>query len=164
MSECTVCIKYDNAWYAIAKRMDAPGGGVLLRSPDGIQAFEYGPKILPNMRHAAILKRGNELQIFFTRGGDCPERILISKMSLAGSWTDWSPTAPEELLRPETVEEGAQLPLQKSLFEAASEPVNELRDPEIFEENKKLYLFYAGAGEANICGAILQQTIYGSLS
>ena len=36
---------HENTWLALAKRRDAPGGGVLLRSPDGIQVYENGPNI-----------------------------------------------------------------------------------------------------------------------
>lgn len=147
--------KYENAWFAIAKRIDAPGGGVLLQSSDGIQSFEQGPNILPNQRHVAVLRRGDTLLIFFSRGGDCPERILLSTMSLSGNWKKWEPTEPIEIIRPEKEEEGENVPLRASRFEAADEPLCELRDPEIYEEGDKLYLFYTGAGEANICCAEL---------
>ena len=84
-------------------------------------------------------------------------------MSLTGEWQAWRPSEPVELLRPETEEEGGHLPLRRSRFEAAHEPVNELRDPAIYEErgeeegeeDENLYLFYTGAGETNICGAKL---------
>ena len=147
--------QHEAAWFAIAKATDTPGGGVLMRSSDGIQPFEQGPDILPNQRHVAVLKRGNALHIFFSRGKDCPERILVSKMSLKGDWEKWQPSEPVELLRPQTEEEGGNLPLCPSRFEAVHEPVNELRDPAIYEENENLYLLYTGAGETNICGAEL---------
>lgn len=147
--------QHEAAWFAIAKTIDAPGGGVLLRSTNGIQPFEQGPDILPNQRHVAVRKRGNALHIFFSRGEDCPERILVSTMVLTGNWKEWQPSEPVELLRPETEIEGGNLPLCPSYFEAVHEPVNELRDPAIYEENEKLYLLYTGAGETNICGAEL---------
>ncbi len=147
--------QHEAAWFAIAKTNDAPGGGVLLRSSDGIQPFEQGSDILPNQRHVAVLRRGNVLHIFFSRGEDCPERILVSTMSLTGNWKYWQPLEPVQLLRPEMEEEGGNLPLCPSRFEAVHEPVNELRDPAIYEENENLYLLYTGAGETNICGAEL---------
>ena len=147
--------QHDAAWFAIAKTTDAPGGGVLLRSPDGIQPFEQGPNILPNQRHVAVLKRGNVLDVFFTRGEDCPERILLSTMSLTGDWKAWRPSEPAGLLRPETEEEGGHLPVVPSRFGAIHEPVHEVRDPAIYEEDGRLYLFYTGAGETNICAAEL---------
>ncbi len=147
--------QHEAAWFAIAKTTDAPGGGVLLRSSDGIQRFERGPDILPNQRHVAVLKRDNALHIFYSRGEDCPERILVSTMSLTGDWKEWQPSEPVEVLRPETEEEGGTLPMFPSRFGAIHEPVHELRDPAIYEEDDRLYLFYTGAGETNICGAEL---------
>jgi len=151
------CFQHDGAWFAIAKRTDAPGGGMLLRSPDGIVPFEQGPNLLPNQRHAAVLKRGNILYVFFSRGGDCPERILVSTMLLTGDWRAWRLSEPVELLRPETVEEGANLPLFPSRFGPVHEPVHQLRDPAVYEEDGKLYLLYTGAGETNICGAEIEE-------
>lgn len=147
--------RHDGAWYAIAKRTDAPGGGVLLRSGDGVGAFEPGPFILPNQRHVAVLKRGNDLHLFLSRGGDCPERILVCTMPLSGEWTRWEPSEPIELLRPETEAEGAGLPAVASRFGGVEGPVNELRDPAVYREDGRLYLFYSGAGESNLCGAEL---------
>lgn len=146
---------HEGVWYAIAKRTDAPGGGVLLRSSDGFRPFEPGPYILPNQRHVAVLKRGSVLHIFFSRGEDCPERILVSMMSLAGGWESWRPSEPVELLRSETEEEGGHLPVRPSRFGSVHKPVHELRDPAIHEESGRFYLLYTGAGETNICGAEL---------
>lgn len=147
--------RHQNAWFALAKAPDSPGGGVLLRSPDGIQPFETGPEILPRMRHAALLQTTDSLQIFFSRGRDCPERILYADMPLSGDWMTWRPGEILELLRPETTVEGAQLPLEPSEFGPVHKPVQQLRDPCIFAEPQRLYLLYSGAGESNICGAEL---------
>jgi len=149
--------RHGGAWYAIAKRTGMPGGGVLLRSSDGIQRFEQGPDILPNQRHVALWKRNDVLQIFFSRGGDCPERILASTMRLTGDWRMWRPSAPEEVLRPDAEYEGGRLPLVPSRFGPVYGPVRELRDPAIYEEDGRFFLLYAGAGESNICGAELTE-------
>lgn len=148
--------QHEKEWFAIAKRTDAPGGGVLMRSPDGIKAFEKGPNILPRQRHAAVLKRGKILHIFFSRGKDCPERILASTMSLTGNWKMWRPSRPVEVLRPETEEEGGNLPIFPSRFGAINEPAHQLRDPAVYDEDGRLYLLYTGAGETNICAAELE--------
>jgi len=148
--------QHDGAWFAIAKRIDATGGGVLLRSADGIRPFEQGPNILPRQRHVAVLKQGHTLHIFFSRGEDCPERILISTMPLTDDWRTWRPSEPMEVLRPETEEEGGHLPMLPSRFGSVHEPVHQLRDPAIYEEDHKLYLLYTGAGETNICAAELE--------
>ncbi len=147
--------RHASAWFAIAKTTDAPGGGVLLRSVDGVQSFERGPDILPNQRHVAVLKREDMIHIFFSRGEDSPECILVSCMPLSGNWKSWQPSDPIEVLRPETDAEVAHLPIQPSRFGSIHKPVHELRDPAVFEEDGHLYLFYTGAGETNICGSEL---------
>ncbi len=149
---------HEGAWYAIAKTVDAPGGGVLLRSPDGIETFEQGPDIIHNQRHVALRKRGDTLDIFFTRGEDCPERILHATMSLSGQWRDWRPSDPVDVMQPEQDYEGGHLPQRPSQFGAIHEPVCEIRDPAILEDDNKLYLLYTGAGESVICGAELFET------
>jgi hypothetical protein len=147
--------RYAGAWYAIAKRMDAPGGGILLRSADGVGKFEPGPYLLPNQRHVAVWKRDERLEVFFSRGGDCPERILVASLRLEGDWKSWQPSEPVEVLRPETEYEGGRLPLVPSCFGGVSGPVRQLRDPAIYEEDGRLFLLYSGAGESNLCAAEL---------
>ena len=146
---------YRDCWYSVAKTTAAPGGGVLLRSQDGIRKFEVGPEIIPQQRHAAVLGLKDELQIFYSRGEDCPERILVSTMNLAGDWKSWRPSDPIEVMRPETAYEGGDLPLRPSRFGSVHEAVCELRDPAVFRDRGKLYLLYTGAGESCICGAEL---------
>lgn len=77
-------------------------------------------------------------------------------MALTGNWKSWRPSEPVELLRPETDEEGGNLPLVPSCFGAIHEPVRQLRDPAIYKEEGRLYLLYTGAGETNICCAKLE--------
>lgn len=149
--------EHQAAWYAIAKTTDAPGGGVLLRSPDGFGKFERGPDLLPNQRHVAVLKRDRRLHVFFSRGGDCPERILVSTIRLEGDWRTWRPSAPAEVLRPETDYEGGDLHLRPSQFGSIHDRARELRDPAVYEEDGRLYLLYTGAGESNICMAELTE-------
>ncbi len=147
--------QHEGAWFAIAKTTDAPGGGVLLRSPDGIAPFERGQDILPQQRHVALLKQNDRLEIFYSRGEDCPERILLSTMRLEGNWRQWQPSEPVDLLHPETDYEGANLPLRPSRFGPVHEAAHELRDPALLEDDGRLYLFYTGAGESSICAAEL---------
>lgn len=149
--------QHGDAWFAIAKTTDAPGGGVLLRSRDGIKVFERGPDILPRQRHVAVLKKDDCLRIFYSRGEDCPERILLSTVCLTGDWRRWRPSDLVEVLRPEMEYEGGMLPVRPSRFGSVHEPVCELRDPAIFEESGILYLLYTGAGETAICGAELME-------
>ena len=130
--------------------------GQIYRSADGLHGFETGPVLFnPNMRHAALLKRGNELLVFWTQVGDVPESILVSRVDLSGAWTDWKDSAPEMVMRPEREWEGAMAPLVPSIRSTAYGQVNQLRDPAIFEEDGRVYLLYAVAGESGIAIAEL---------
>ena len=147
--------RHDGAWFAIARVPDLRGGGVLLRSPDGRDPFEPGPAVLPRMRHAAVVKEGDTFRVFYSRVGDCPERIVVSSMSLDGDWRRWHASEAVEVLRPELPHEGSDRPLRPSKSGAVHEPVNELRDPAIYREAGRTWLLYSGAGETSICGAEL---------
>lgn len=148
--------RYQGWYYAIAKLSDK--NGVIMRSVDGLSPFEDGPQILPRMRHAAILVDRDRLFLFYTRVGDNPESILISEMSLNGDWQKWSPSAPIIVLRPETEYEGVNLPALSSRHEMAMMPVRELRDPYVFKEGGRFYLFYSVMGEKGVSLAELNGT------
>lgn len=147
--------RHDGAWFAIARVPEPSGGGILLRSPDGRAPFEPGPAVVPRMRHAAVVKEGSMLRVFYSRVADCPERILVSSMNLDGDWRGWHASEAVEVLRPELPYEGSDRPLRPSRSGSVHEPVNELRDPAIFEDAGKAYLLYSGSGETSICGAEL---------
>lgn len=130
--------------------------GILLRSRDGLSGFERGPALFEGLqRHTAVLKRGDLLQVFWTRVGDTPERIYCSEIDLSGPWQAWRAGAPVEVLRPAADWEGAHLPVAPSFRGAISLEVNQLRDPAIYEENGRVYLLYAVKGESGIALAEL---------
>ena len=131
--------------------------GILYRSADGLAGFVRGPDLFndPLQRHSALLKRGDTLFVFWTRVTDAPERILVSRIGLAGDWQSWRAGPPEELLRPEHDWEGAGLPNEGSFRGAINRPVNQLRDPAIFEEDGRVWLLYAVQGEGGIAIAEL---------
>jgi hypothetical protein len=147
--------RHAGATYALAMP------GILLRSADGLSSFERGPTLFePLQRHTALLRRGDTLHVFWTRVGDAPERIYASRIDLAGEdWRAWRTGAPVEVLRPETEWEGAAPPVQPSYRGAINIPVNQLRDPAVFEEGGQVFLLYAVKGEAGI--AIAELTIEG---
>lgn len=125
--------------------------GVMYRSRDGLTGFEEGPDLFnPNMRHSALLKRGDRLFVFWTERGDAPERVWAAGIDLSGDWRDWQATGRTEVLRPERPWEGADLPVEPSRGGAVNVPVNQLRDPAIFEEDGRVYLLYVVAGERGI--------------
>jgi len=125
--------------------------GQLYRSRDGLAGFEVGPMLFnPDMRHAALLKQGEELFVFWTQVGDAPERILLSRIDLSGDWMAWKDDAAVDVLRPERAWEGAEASLTPSVRSTAYGLVNQLRDPAIFEEDGHVYLLYAVGGESGI--------------
>jgi hypothetical protein len=125
--------------------------GQFYRSKDGMHGFEPGPILFnPDMRHSAVMKRSSELWVFWTRVGEAPERILLSRIDLTGDWLNWKDSPPVEILRPERSWEGADAPLIPSVRSTAYGQVNQLRDPAIFEEDGRIYLLYAVAGESGI--------------
>ncbi len=125
--------------------------GQFSRSRDGLTDFEAGPSLFDvDMRHAALLVREPTLYVFWTRVGDAPERILVSTVDISGDWSGWSESESVELLRPEHPWEGADAPVEPSIRSVAPGHVNQLRDPAIFEEDGRVFLLYAVAGEEGI--------------
>jgi hypothetical protein len=125
--------------------------GMFLRSPDGLRGFEPGPSLFePGMRHSAVRVMDDTLWVFWSRVGDAPERILFSRVDLGGDWWDWTSTDPLPVLEPELRWEGADEPLAPSVLGEMTRPVNQLRDPCLYEEDGRLYLLYCGAGEGCI--------------
>ena len=146
-------LQHDGYYYAMSRL------GRLSRSKDPLAIFEPGPNPFRDgpyagrIRHVALVKRGTRLQVFFTGIGDTPERVMLSSMDLAGDWSTWRASMPVDVLQPETAYECT------NLFNAASEagdiaiPVRQIRDPFVFEENGRTYLFYAICGEQGIAAA-----------
>jgi len=147
--------RYGGYWYL------ARMGGYFLRSQDEVDGFEKGPTVIspaePNVRirHLAVRLRGDVLDVFYSRIGDAPERILLSRVQLADDWNDWRASPAVELLQPETHYEGADLPLEPSEGGPSPGPTRQLRDPAIFQEHGRTHLLYSVAGESGIAIAEL---------
>ncbi len=125
--------------------------GIFYRSPDGLRGFEIGPTLFsPHMRHLAVRIVGETLHVFYSNAGDCPERILHATVEMGDDWLKWTASEPHLVIEPEESYEGAALPLRPSVRGLAPEPVRELRDPAIFEEDGQVYLLYSVAGEQGI--------------
>lgn len=133
--------------------------GVLYRSDSRDRSFQARDRLLfePNMRHAGLWLDGSTLNVFWTRVGDAPERILRSTVDMeADDWNEWQATEPVEIIRPELAWEGAELPNLPSLRGELSVASNELRDPYIFgDDDGEHYLLYTGSGEQAIGIALL---------
>lgn len=143
--------RWDGQFYGMAMP------GVFYRSRDGLTGFEGGPQLFnSDMRHSALLVRDNTLYVFWTQVGDAPERLLLSRIDISADWTTWQESDPQEVLRPEETWEGADRPLEPSVRGAIETPVNQLRDPALFEEDGKVWLLYSVAGEYGIAISTLE--------
>ena len=135
--------------------------GQLLRSKDPLAAFEAGPNpfaggpYAERVRHVATLRRGQTLYVFFTGIGDAPERVMLSTIDLNGDWKGWKASAPVELLRPSAPYECPTLPIVPSAAGEIDGPAQQIRDPAIFEDGGRTYLFYSICGEQGLALALL---------
>lgn len=147
--------EWKGAYYAIAKGGGA-GDGILMRSdaPDTPFTARKGV-FVPDMRHAAVMFRGDTLLIFYSRIGDAPERIVLATVELEGDWTDWQLSEPIEVIEPQEPYEGIEHP-NKPSRPGSGTGLRQLRDPCVFEEGGTVYLFYSIAGEAGVALAEIE--------
>ena len=147
---------YDGYFYGMARL------GLLMRSADPFAAFTAGANPFRDgpyagrVRHVALLQRGGTLYVFFTAIGDAPERIMMSTISLAGDWSTWKISPAIELLRPAAPYECPNLPNVPSDAGDIKGPAQQLRDPGIYEEDGRTFLFYSICGEQGIAAAELK--------
>ncbi len=139
--------EHEDGWhYALAKYFN--DGGIMYRSRDGLTDFEEGPRMLPRVRHKALWEHDGKLYVFFSRGGDTPEHILVSRIeNLDDDWEEWRFTEPQTVLKPEKDYEGVDEPIETSSFGSTYDFVHQLRDPAIYEEDGRVYMLYSTAGE-----------------
>jgi len=144
-------------WFAFSK------GGDLWCSNDGIGRFSlignpFGadPCHRPgfnhpgDIRHLAIDMGDGEIQVYFTRIGDAPERILRCRIVLGPDPSAWIAQPIEEVLRPELPWEGADLPITVSLAGASAGREHAVRDPAILRDDGRCWLMYSIAGESGL--------------
>lgn len=144
--------RWGGFWYVLTMP------GHLQRSRDGLTRFETGPTLFDGaFRHAAVKVDGDILSIYYSRAGDCPERILLSTVVLTDDWLTWQATSPLTVLEPTLEHEGADLAVAPSKRGWAPERVRQLRDPAIYREDDATYLLYSVAGESGIAIARLYE-------
>jgi len=85
--------------------------------------------------------------------GDAPEKILLSSIKLDSDWRNWKASRAVEVLLPKERYECPELPVVPSKAGESEGPEHALRDPALFEENGKVFLFYSVCGEQGIGGA-----------
>jgi hypothetical protein len=146
-------IPFDGRFYGMARL------GQLLRAPGPLEAFELGgspfrdSSYANRVRHVTLLEDNGLLHIVFSAIGDAPESILYTTLQMKGDWDTWRVGPVSKVLVPETKYECPELPLEKSEVGEIDRPARQLRDPALFRDDGKLYLFYTFCGEQGIAGA-----------
>ena len=137
--------KWRNNFYALAMP------GQFYRSESLLSGYEEGPLLFnSDMRHNAVMLRGDQLFVFWTQVGEIPESVKLSTINLSENWEDWRQIDQGVVLKPERDYEGADEPLIPSIRSTAYGKVNQLRDPAILQDGENTWLFYAVAGESGI--------------
>jgi hypothetical protein len=133
--------------------------GQLSRSQDLLGSFEVGPNPFRDsnyarrVRHVGLVRRGDRLHVFFTAIGDAPERVLMSTLDLTSDWSKWRATPPVEVIRPEAHYECADMAVAPSEAGDVDTRVRQIRDPFVFEDQGRAFLFYSTCGEQGIAAA-----------
>jgi len=138
-------------------------GGNIWESDTGCQEFRHvvnpfnvrlNSEIWHNspgsIRHVALFKRRNFIYIFFSRIGDAPEGILYGEMEIDKPMPEWRVENISPLIEPEMDYEGVGLEVKPSYAGAAENEERALRDPYIFQDGEKIYMFYCVKGEHGI--------------
>ncbi|MFB6160556.1 MAG: hypothetical protein ABEJ61_05190 [Haloferacaceae archaeon] len=153
-----------NSYFRVWERGDRyyalANDGHLYRGSDPFEPFERRQELFARNRHFAVRPVDDDrLQVFLTRRGDRPERLMTAVVDTAPPDEEWraDPHPPETVLWPDRAYEGGDRPLATSGRGRVDGPVRALRDPAVFEEGDRLYLFYAVAGERGIGGAELRR-------
>lgn len=133
--------------------------GTLSRASDPTGTFDTGPGLFSDspyagrVRHVGLVVRGDRLYVFFTGIGDAPERVLMSSVDLTADWSTWRASAPVEVLAPAAPYECTDLPNVPSTAGDIDQPARQIRDPFVFEDDGRTYLFYSTCGEQGIAAA-----------
>jgi hypothetical protein len=147
--------QYQGDFYAIARL------GQLLhaKDKDPMSVFELGDspfretQYAGRVRHVALFENGGRLHVFFTAIGDAPEKIMYTTINLSGDWRQWKVGEIADVLTPQADYECPTLPIEPSEVGEIDRRARQLRDPAVFRENGKTYLFYTFCGEQGVAGA-----------
>ncbi|MEM1212321.1 MAG: hypothetical protein AAGI68_08475 [Planctomycetota bacterium] len=148
---------YLRAFHTTGRTLGIAKGGRLYEAPAG--TFDFAPlgqRVDLSGRHWAVLTEGDRLHLAYSRWGDAPEHLLGFTVDHPDQLPDWNQAHRTALLSPEFSWEGSDQPVRPSRAGSVHEPVNELRDPELFrDDDGRIYLLYAVAGESGIALAEL---------
>ena len=78
---------------------------------------------------------------------------MMSTVDVRKDWKSWKASAAVDVLGPEAPYECPTLPNLPSEAGDVKGPVRQVRDPGVFEENGRTFLFYSVCGEQGIAAA-----------
>ena len=137
--------KYKDIFYGMAMP------GFIYKNTGDIDEYTEIKRLFPNkIRHSGVFLIEDTLYVFYSLVEDTPEKIYVSTIELNTNVEDWKESPPIEVIRPSLDWEGSKLPLQHSSRSSINIPVNQLRDPYIFQDDEDLYLLYTVKGESGI--------------
>ncbi len=103
------------------------------------------------IRHVGTDVHNGRLYVYFSCLAHRPERILATVVEMKGPPETWVAKGVHEVLQPERIWEGADLPLAYSrggsTIKYGYNRVRELRDPAVYREGNDAWLLYSAAGE-----------------
>jgi hypothetical protein len=145
-------------YYAIDRK------GNILKSGDGLKDFRVISSVVGDiarqsapratLRHTGVLLEEDELSVFYSRVGDAPESIWMTRIRLSPAPKTWTAAKPVKLLEPTLDYEGIRFPVAPSR-RGEAQNVRQLRDPFVFREAGKTRLLYSVAGESGVALATL---------
>ena len=141
--------KVNDKFYGIAKNRNK--NGLLLVSSDWLKPFKILREVFPRIRHSAIFVDVKHILMFYSRIGDKPESIMLSRIPLEKFPKFFCINQVELVAKPEMEYEGVDIRANHSFPGKSRTRSQEVRDPAIFSEDGRLYLLYSNAGEAGIC-------------
>lgn len=116
-------------------------------SPVGFAPFVPAPRTLPaRTRHAGLPVEADTLHLAYPELDEAPGRIHYGRVLSTGEWFSWRVQGDGETLPPPLAREVAAHAVRP-----ADELTNELRDPFLFGDGRRLPLLLgAGGGERSI--------------
>ena len=144
----------DDNYYGLSKKGNE---GLQLLQWDGVSP--YNPYLVKKRlillgRHCTVHVSDKFVYVIYSAIGDCPERIVYNVYTRNFDIVSIN----HSLIRPEELYEGVNQPYIQSrpgstLTNGINQLYAQLRDPYLFEDDGKMYLFYSIAGENGIAVA-----------
>lgn len=135
---------YNDRYFALGR------DGYLYVSSGPAGPFERRRQLFDDHRHFGVYVTDAELEVYYSRPTDEPERIVRTTIALDQDVNNWRLGEAVDVIAPEKEYEGSEIKVDESKDRRPAERRCELRDPEIVVAEGTKYLFYTLAGESGI--------------